>query len=174
MSAARTCELLFQTLGRAPTTMTAEVYNVLKKDQARNTFVQCHVSTFKEFRTLGLRMQKTMRHASQPLRCNVVWQGEIVTMCEMRQSAQRYTWQGLEKVVKELEHRGCRRLRRRQQSILLKQPYVGMCHASYMFTYAIKVLNLHLPVSRTGSGPALGEARAWKLLLDAVWDCVPK
>ena len=38
MGATRSCDLLFQTLGRSPTMLTPELYDVLKKDQANDDF----------------------------------------------------------------------------------------------------------------------------------------
>ena len=153
MSAARTCELLFQSLGRSPTNMTEEVFDVLQKDQAKNTFAKYQVECFDDFRLLGSRLQKAMIQSPPTIKCRLVWQGQIVSMCEVRQSAQKYTWLGLERVVKELERREaykesmviCPR-RRNTQSMLMQQPYVGMCHASYMFTHVINSLNLKIPV----------------------------
>ena len=185
MSATRTCELLFQMLGRAPTVLSAEIYDVLKEDQAlgqaneeetrQDVFVQCHVNSFHDFRELGSRLQTAVRlgsgYVGSVLRCNakLVWQGELVALCEVRQSAQRYTWIGLEKITKELIQREDIRieLQREQQSVLMQKTYVGMCHSSYMFSRANKLLELDVPISKSGSGPALSKARCWKLLQDS-------
>ena len=118
MNATRTCELLFQILGRASTVLSVEVYDVLKEDQAlghdneketrQTVFVQCHVNSFQDFRELGVRIQTAVRlgsgYVGSVLRCNakVVWQGELVALCEVRQSAQTYTLSALETITKEL------------------------------------------------------------------------
>jgi hypothetical protein len=185
MSATRTCELLFQILGRSSTVLSVDFYDVLKEDQAlgqaskeatrQDVFGQCHVHSFQGFCDLGARLQTAVRHGSgyvgSVLHCNakVVWQGELAALCEMRQSAQRYTWIGLEKITHELKKREDirKQLQREQQSVLMQKTYVGMCHASYMFSRAIKLLKVEVPVSRFGSGPALSKARCWKLLQDA-------
>ena len=74
----------------------------------------------------------------------VVWQSELAALCEMRQSAQRYTWIGLEKITHELKKNEDirKQLQTEQQSVLMHQTYVGMCHASYMFSRANKLLKV--------------------------------
>ena len=65
MHATRTCENLFQILGRVPTELSADLYEVLKEDQAdgqatdeatwQHVFVQCHVNSLEDFFELGSR-----------------------------------------------------------------------------------------------------------------------
>ena len=185
MSATRTCELLFQILGRSATEFSEELYEVLKGDQAfgqtpkettrLDVFGQCHVHSFQAFCDLGSRLQTAVRHGSGYVgsvlhgHAQVVWQSELAALCEMRQSAQRYTWIGLEKITHELKKNEDirKQLQTEQQSVLMHQTYVGMCHASYMFSRANKLLKVQIPVSRVGSGPALSKARCWQLLQDA-------
>ena len=185
MSVTRSCELLFQILGRSPTGLSLEAYDVMKQDQSlgqdnvteerQHIFVQCHIDNFQDFQELGARIQTAMIQGSgyvgsvQHCHAKVVWQGELVAVCEMRQSAQRYTWHGLEKVTRALLQREDIRkvLQGEQQSVLMHKTYVGMCHACYMFSRAIKHLDLDISISKFGSGPALSKARCWKLFQDS-------
>ena len=185
MQATRICELLFQILGKAPTELSADLYEVLKEDQADgqssnlstglDVFVQCHVNSFKDFCDLCSRLQTAVLvgsgYVGSVLRCNakVTWQGTLVALCEMRQSAQKYTWFGLEMITRELTQRPdiCALLQREQQSVLMNQTYVGMCHSVYMFSRAIKLLKLEIPCLKVGCGPAFGKARSWKLFQDS-------
>ena len=182
MGATRSCELLFHTLGRSPTLLTPALYDVLQKDQASgqvdedgecsDVFSRFSIWSLKEFCELGVRLQDAVTTGSgycgSVLRCNaeVVWQGELVGLCEVRQSANKYTWLGLEKVVRELDKREDIQvaLQQEQQKVLMQKTYVGMCHGAYMFGRAIKLLKLDVPISRHGGGTSLSKARSWKLL----------
>ena len=74
MSATRTCELLFQILGRSGTVLSVDVHDVMKEDQALgqasqeatcvDVFGQCNVHLFQGFCTLGSRLQTAVRHGS--------------------------------------------------------------------------------------------------------------
>ena len=99
MSATRTCELLFQILGRSATEFSEELYEVLKGDQAfgqtakdttsLDVFGQCHVHSCQAFCDLGSRLQTAVRHGSGYVgsvlhgHAKVAWQSELAALCAL-------------------------------------------------------------------------------------------